>query len=677
MSQFGVRPALRRFGRGFKPPFLAIAAALPLSASPALSADLPVVVPTKAKVATANHDWSGFYLGGHYGYSRGSFDFLPDANANGSFGALHAGVQAGYNRMVSRHWLIGVEADMSFPNFLGPDDIVWTRPATDNTDVTEKLDYIGRLRGRVGYAFDRFLVYGTAGYAWSQARFIQSPSSLGDEEKILRTRSGWTAGIGAEFALSPGWSTRVEYLHDQFAATEATFLSSTHVGSKLDLHSLRVGLNWKPGWSGADTPAPDQATSAARLLTDWNVHGQITLVGQGYPRFNSPYEGPKSLTGAAQFQNTGSATAYLGVRLWECGEFYANPELMQGFGLSNVAGLAAFPNGEAQKSSFPVPRTNMARLFIRQTFGLGGEQEIVEDGPNQLAGKQDINRITVTAGKFAVTDFFGGNSFANDPRTTFLNWNIYGNGSYDWTMDKVSWTWGAVTELNQAQWALRFGYFLVPDRSNSNYFDAHAPERGEYAAELELRYSLFSQAGKLRFFGWVNRANMGSYSEALALPINSPDYPDITLTRRVRTNYGIVVGAEQAITEDLGVFSRATWSPGLSEVIGWTDVSNSFSFGGVLKGSAWGRPNDRIGIAGVTQGLSREARSYFEAGGLGILIGDGRLNYRRENVIEAYYAVGFDKWTTLTFDYQLFNNPAYNRDRGPVSVFSIRAHAEF
>ena len=655
--------------------FFFITAALSMSARPAQSADMPNFVPTKAE-PVANH-YSGFYLGGHFGYHRGHFNILTDIDSHGSFGALHAGVQAGYNHMLSRHWLMGLEADMSFPNFLQTDDVVWTKPAMGNSNITEKLDYIGRLRGRIGYVFDRLLVYGAAGYAWSQARFTQSPDSLTDEEKILRTRSGWTAGIGAEIALSPGWSARFEYLHDQFGATNATFLSGTHVESKSDLHSLRIGLNWKAGSFSADSPALDPTTSAKRVLNDWNVHGQITLVGQGYPPFNSPYEGPKSLSGAAQFQNTGSATAFLGVRLWEGGEFYANPELMQGFGLSDVSGLAAFPNGEAQKSSFPVPRSNMARLFVRQTFGLGGEQETIEDGPNQIAGKQDINRITVTAGKFAVTDFFGGNSFANDPRTTFLNWNIYGNGSYDWTMDKLSWTWGAVTELNQEHWALRFGYFLVPDKSNSNYFDRHAPERGEYAAELELRYSFFSKAGKLRFFGWANNAIMGSYSEALALPITSADYPDITMTRRVRTNYGIVVGAEQAITEDIGIFSRASWSPGLFEVIGWTDVSNSFSFGGVIKGTSWGRPNDRVGIAGVTEGLSRDARSYFEAGGLGILIGDGRLNYRRENVIEAYYAYSFDKWATLTLDYQHFNNPAYNHDRGPVSVFSIRAHAEF
>ena len=658
--------------------FLATALALPVSASPVLAADQPVVMPRKAPLATVGYDWSGLYVGGHFGYSRGNAHFTFDgADSRREFGALQGGVQAGVNYMLAPHWLIGAEADMSFANFLETDDMVWTRPALNNASVVEKFDFVSRLRGRVGYALDRTLIYGTAGYAGALARFIESPGTLGEEDKILRMRHGWTAGIGIEVALSSGWSAKLEYLHDQLSAANTVFPSGTQAGSKIDLNSLRLGLNWKVGSPGADTLALDPKSPAARLLTDWNVHGQVTLIGQGYPRFHSPYEGAKSLTGAPQFQNTGSATAFLGVRLWEGGEFYANPELMQGFGLSDVSGLAAFPNGEAQKSSFPVPRVNMARFFVRQTFGLGGEQETIEDGPNQLAGKQDINRITVTAGKFAVTDLFGGNSFANDPRTTFLNWNMYGNGSYDWTMDKLSWTWGAVTELNQKQWAVRFGYFLVPDKSNSNFFDSHGPERGEYAAELELRYSLFSRAGKLRFFGWLNRANMGSYSETVALSIASPNYPDIALTRRVRNNYGVVVGMEQAITDDLGVFSRASWSPGRLEIIGWTDVSNSFSFGGVLKGTSWGRPNDKIGVAGVTQGLSSDAQAYFAAGGLGILIGDGRLNYRRENVLEAYYAYSINKWATLTFDYQFFNNPGYNADRGPVSVFSVRAHAEF
>ena len=271
---------------------------------------------------------------------------------------------------------------------------------------------------------------------------------------------------------------------------------------------------------------------------------------------------------------------------------------MQGFGLSNTLGVAGFPNGEAQKSDFPIPRIDIARVFVRQTFGLGGEQETIEDGPNQLAGKQDISRITVTAGRFAVLDLFDGNCYSHDPRVDFLNWNMYCCGSYDVTMDKISYTWGAAVELNQKYWAIRGGYFLVPTVSNVNTFDTQIPEHGEYIGELELRYSLFSQPGKLRLMGWANIANMGSYGDALAMPVTTPNYPDITQTRQVRTNYGFVVNMEQAITSELGVFSRASWSPGLDEIIGWTDCDESLSFGAVLKGNAWGRPDDKIGVAG-------------------------------------------------------------------------------
>jgi high affinity Mn2+ porin len=254
---------------------------------------------------------------------------------------------------------------------------------------------------------------------------------------------------------------------------------------------------------------------------------------------------------------------------------------------------------------------------------------------------------------------------------------MYCCGSYDLTMDKISYTWGAAVELNQKNWAIRGGYFLVPIVSNSNSFDTSAPEHGEYIAELELRYSLFSQPGKLRLMGWTNIANMGSYADALAMPVTTPNYPDLSQTLQVRTNYGFVANMEQAITDDLGVFSRASWSPGLVQIIGWTDCDRSLSFGSVLKGNSWGRPDDKIGIGGVVEGLSPIARAYFAAGGLGILIGDGQLNYRPEQIFEIFYAFSVNQWTTLTFDYQFVNNPGYNADRGPVSIFSGRLHAQF
>jgi high affinity Mn2+ porin len=637
-----------------------------------------ISMPLKA-LPIANYDWSGFYVGGHVGYGRGyGRNILSDPNptAGSSFGSLFGGLQFGYNYLLPSRLLLGIEGDISFPNYL--DDGIVSARTTPFSSVTEKLDFVSTVRGRAGYAFDHWLFYATGGFAWSQARFLEGSSLTGNEDKVLRMRTGWALGAGAELAIAPGWTARLEYLYDRLGKASSTFPSGTgYESTTVDLNSVRLGLNRKLDWTGETLKSRDVGDSRAIDPYSWNVHGQLTLIEQGYPAFRSPYQGTNSLTGASQIQNTTSATAFVGYRPWDGTEVYINPELMQGFGLNNTLGVAGFPNGEAQKSNFPMPRIDFARVFVRQTFGLGGEQETIEDGPNQFAGKQDISRITVTAGRFAVLDIFEGNSYSHDPRVDFLNWNMYCCGSYDVTMDKIGYTWGAAAELNQKSWAIRAGYFLVPAVSNANSYDIHISERGEYIGELELRYSLFSQPGKFRLMGWANIANMGGYADALAMPVTTPDYPDITQTRHVRTNYGFVANLEQAITADLGIFSRASWSPGRVELIGWTDCDQSLSFGAVLKGGAWGRPDDKIGVAGVVEGLSSIARAYFAAGGLGILIGDGQLNYRPERILEAYYAYSVNKWATFTFDYQFIDNPGYNADRGPVSVFSGRLHAQF
>ncbi len=635
-------------------------------------------MPLKAP-PVATYDWSGFYVGGNVGYSRGyGNDVLSDPNptaANSSFGSLFGGLQFGYNYLLPSRLLVGVEGDISFPNYL--DDGIVASRTTPFSSVTEKLDFVSTMRGRAGYAYNHWLFYATGGLAWSQARFIEESGLTGNDDKVLRMRDGWVLGAGAELAIVPGWTARLEYLYDRLGKASGTFPSGTgYESTTVELNSLRVGLNRKLDWTGSAASGGNAGESWAIDPNSWNVHGQLTYIEQGYPAFRSPYEGANSLTGASQIQNTTSATAFVGYRPRDGTEIYINPELMQGFGLSNTLGVAGFPNGEAQKSDFPAPRLDIARVFVRQTFGLGGEQETVEDGPNQLAGKQDISRITVTTGRFAVIDVFDGNLYSHDPRVDFLNWNMYCCGSYDVTMDKISYTWGASAELNQKFWAIRAGYFLVPTVSNVDTFDTHILERGEYIGELELRYSLFAQPGKLRLMGWANIANMGSYADALAMPVTTPNFPDITLTRQVRANYGFVANVEQAITSELGVFSRATWSPGLVEIIGWTDCDESLSFGTVLRGTGWGRPDDRIGVGGVVEGLSPIARAYFAAGGLGILIGDGQLNYRPEQILEVYYAYSLNKWATLTFDYQFVNNPGYNADRGPVSVFAARLHAQ-
>jgi high affinity Mn2+ porin len=639
------------------------------------------VIPTKATpIPYADaFDWSGFYVGGHVAYSLGRVDSMlsdPDPTvSSNAFSGLYGGVQGGYNYAFPSRLLLGTEADITFPYFY-PDGTIFKGGTPQATAVTDQIDYIATLRGRFGYAFDHWLIYGTGGFAWSQARFGETPGVASDEDKILLTRTGWALGLGAEVAIAPDWTARIEYLYDRFGPVAGVFPSGTAYQSVFDIETLRLDLNYKLGVADAGTSARPSNDPWLIAPDAWNIHGQFTFIEQGYPAFHSPYEGANSLSGANQAKNTVSSTAFIGFRPWDGTEIYINPEITQGFGLSDTLGVAGFPSFEAQKASFPMPRFDMARVYVQQTFGLGGEQETIEDGPNQIAGKEDISRLTLIAGRFAVTDFFDNNTYAHDGRTQFFNWNIDCCGAYDWTMDQLSYTWGAMAELNQKFWAFRAGYFLVPDVSNSDNYDTNFPD-GEYIGELELRYSLFSQPGKLRLMAWANRANMGSYAEAVAEPITTPNYPDITLTRAVRTNYGFEANLEQAITHDLGVFSRASWNTGLYEIIAWTDCDESLSAGAVLKGTSWGRPDDRFGVAGLIEGLSPEARAYFAAGGLGILIGDGALNYQPEKILEIYYSYSLNSWASLTLDYQFVDDPAYNADRGPVHIFAGRLHAEF
>ena len=590
---------------------------------------------------------------------------------SGSYGGMIGGVQAGYNVQLSSGIVLGAEADITFPNYLPSNSIV-NLLATPRSEVFEQLDYAGSLRGRIGYASGHWLAYATGGLAWAGERFVNTPT-IGSEEKELNVRLGWAAGAGVEYAFAPHWSLRLEYLYSRFEQADIRFPSATKISSSLDLQSIRVGLNRKFDGMGSSNFAPRTA------LTDpesdrWEIHGQTTYLPQGYPRFRAPYAGTNSLTPAPQAQATWSNGLYLNARLWEGGEVYYNPELLQGFGLNDTVGVAGFPNGEAQKSNFPYPHYNTSRLFLRQTFGFGGEQEELASGPGQLAGKVDVSRLTVQAGKFAVLDVFDGNSYAKDTRKDFMNWSMWAPGAFDYSADKVGLTYGATAELNQKQWALRSGYFLMQSVSNSNSFDTKVFERGTYALELETRFSLFSQPGKLRTIAWLNSAFSGSYRETL----NNPAFNlDIAQTRTGRIKYGYVISLEQALTDEVGLFGRWSWNDGKTEIMAFTDIDASLSFGASIKGTRWGRPDDVIGIGGAINALSRDHRDFIAAGGLGVLIGDGQLNYRRERILESYYAFALNKQLTLTGDYQLITNPAYNADRGPVHVFSGRLHGEF
>jgi high affinity Mn2+ porin len=665
------RPVNRN--RRYLEPVLAGAAfgALTLG-SPAMAADIPL----KAPYLRPAFDWSGFYIGGHTGYGRGSStavltDPLPVSTVGSIVSGPIGGVQGGYNVQIPSGLVLGVEADLTFPNYFTSNSIVSTLSGA-RSDVVEKLDYAGTLRGRLGYASGHWLIYATGGFAFAGERFINTPD-VGTDQKIINVRPGWAAGAGVEYAFAPHWSVRLEYLYSQYDRANLRFPSGAEHSSTLDFQQIRIGLNRKVDWPGSKswTPKTD--------LTDpesdrWEIHGQTTYLHQGYPAFRAPYSGPNSLTPAPQAQQTWSNSLYLNARLWQGGELYFNPELLQGFGLNNTTGAGGFPNGEAQKSNFPYPHFNPSRLFVRQTFGFGGEQEELASGQLQLAGKVDVNRLTLQVGKFSVVDVFDGNAYARDPRKDFMNWSLWSSGAFDYAADRLGLGYGVVADLNQKQWALRGGYFLMGAESNSNNFDTRVPQRGGYIVELETRYSLFSLPGKLRTIGWLNSAYSGSYRETL----NNPAFNlDISQTRTGRTKYGYAINLEQTITDDIGLFGRWSWNDGKTEIMAFTDIDASLAMGTSIKGTKWGRPDDVIGIGGSINALSRDHRDFIAAGGLGPLIGDGQLNYRKERILETYYAYALNKQLTLTADYQFITNPAYNADRGPVHVFSGRFHGEF
>jgi high affinity Mn2+ porin len=640
--------------------------------SPAMAADMAL----KAPYLRPAFDWSGFYIGGHTGYGRGSSsavlsDPLAVSTTGSVFSGVIGGVQGGYNVQMPSGLVLGVEADLNFPNYLISNSIVATLTGA-RSEVVEQLDYVGTVRGRLGYASGHWLVYATGGFAFAGERFINTPD-VGPDQKHINVRPGWAAGAGVEYAFAPHWSVKLEYLYSQFDRANIRFPSGAEHSSTLDFQQIRIGLNRKVDWPGSNsrTPKPD--------LTDpesdrWEIHGQSTYLGQGYPAFRAPYTGTNSLTPARQYQATWSNSLYLNARLWEGGEVYYNPELLQGFGLSDTVGLAGFSSGEAQKSNFPYPHYNTSRLYVRQTFGFGGEQEELASGQLQLPGKVDVNRLTLQAGKFSVGDIFDGNAYAKDTRKDFINWSIWAPGAFDYAADKLGLTYGMTAELNQKNWALRGGYFLMGAVSNSNNFDTQVFRRGQYVAELETRYSLFSRPGKLRTIGWVSSANSGSYRDTLNDPALNLD---IAQTRTGRPKYGYVFNVEQSVTDDIGLFGRWSWNNGKTEIMSFTDIDASLSGGTSIKGTKWGRPDDVIGIGGAINALSRDHRDFIAAGGLGPLIGDGQLNYRKERILETYYAYAVTKQITVTADYQFVTNPAYNADRGPVHVFSGRLHGEF
>ena len=409
---------------------------------------------------------------------------------------------------------------------------------------------------------------------------------------------------------------------------------------------------------------------------DFAIHGQATLVAQGVGGFASPYAGTNSLT-PHQLKETADVTAYLGARPWGGGEIWANPEIDQGFGLSDTLGVAGFPSAEAYKVGKAEPYFRLQRAFFRQTFGLGGTREAVAGVANQLGGSRSLDRIVLTIGKFGVGDLFDTNPYAHDPRGDFLNWSAVDTGSFDYAADAWGYTTGVAAELYRGDWTLRTGLFNLSTVPNGERLE-HGFGQYQLDAEVEHRHQVAGRPGSVRFGFFRNRGNFSRFDDALAYAATTGGAVDPSVTRRRMTRIGGYMNMDQALTDTLGLFARVGVSDGSIEPYDFTDIDRTAQIGGSLNGKSWGRAQDRVGLALIANGISAEHRRYLAAGGLGVLVGDGKLpDAGAEEIAEAYYDVALTRALAVTLDAQYVENPGYNRDRGPAEVFALRVHGAF
>jgi high affinity Mn2+ porin len=446
--------------------------------------------------------------------------------------------------------------------------------------------------------------------------------------------------------------------------------------SSANLRLIVIGLLCAQASHASAAEDSQDSDSPPAAEEHFAIHGQATYVEQETDGFAAPYRGPNSLSPNIG-RETVDATLFLGVRLWQGAEAWISPEIDQGFGLDNTLGVAGFPSGEAYKIGRNQPYVRLPRAYVRQTVDTGDERENLDGTANQLGGSRSLDRWVITVGKFGVTDVFDTNQFAHDPRADFLNWAAVDSGTFDYAADAWGYSVGAAAERYIGPWTFRAGVFDLSDIPNSPHLDPGFHEF-QIDAEIERRYRLFGETGRILLTGFDSRGRMGLLDQAIALAELTGTTPDTAEVRRYRSRFGASLDLEQPLTAQVGVFARVGKAEGNVEPYEFTDIDRSVEVGASIKGSGWHRAQDTIGIAAIDNGISAEREEYLNLGGLGILIGDGRLPHPgAEQILETYYDFAAWSWLNLSLDYQWVKNPAYNTDRGPVSIIAVRVHAQF
>jgi high affinity Mn2+ porin len=408
---------------------------------------------------------------------------------------------------------------------------------------------------------------------------------------------------------------------------------------------------------------------------DLVLHYQATVATQAHPGFSAAYSGQHSLGSDAESATSVVMDVFAGVRLWRGAELYLNPELSGGRGLSSTFGVAAFPSGEVYRVGDPNPTLFAGRAFLRQTFGLGGGRVGLDPGPTQLAGERDRDLVTLIVGRVSTTDVIDANPVSNDPHMRFMSWGLWASAAYDYPADTRGYTWGASVSVDVGDWSGRAGIFLEPKVANGMDLDWDVLRSRGLVAEGERRWSWSGRAGGVRALAFLNTARMGDYEAALA---SGSVPPDVTASRQDgRKKFGFAASANQDFGSGLSAFARASWNDGRTETWAFTEIDRSLAIGAVQSGARWGRDSDEAGAAIVVSGQSGPHRRYLQAGGLGFILGDGALTYGPEILGEVYYRASLTREISAGVNYQPIVNPGFNRDRGPVHVFTGRVHVAF
>lgn len=413
-----------------------------------------------------------------------------------------------------------------------------------------------------------------------------------------------------------------------------------------------------------------------------SIHLQSTIIPQYHFNFKVPYSGDNSFEASEPTATSISTTIYLAYKPFKYTYFVFNPEAAGGKGLSKTQGIAGFPNGEVYRVGNPQLTPFIARIYAEQRLPLTKIASKVDDDVNQIAEKTSKDYVSVIVGKFSLADFFDDTKISNDPRTQFFNWSLFANGAWDYPANTRGYTMGFVTQLFYKEFTVKYASTAVPKEANGpdleyniKYASGHVLEFGIEQFRLS-RKKTATHFHALRVGLFSNKANMGDYAVAIATGLQISSVPDITDSRLVgRKKNGYYISLDNHFGT-IHHFIKHSYNDGDHESWAFTEIDKSVATGFKLDGSMWKRKNDVLGIAYVHNDLSSVHKQYLQNGGYGFIIGDGRLNYGTESILEVYYSFNICKKIFLSPDYQFVTNPGYNKDRGPVHLLAVRLHIE-